>query len=53
MAHYVSEVDSFYDAYPLCRGESLSVTMLGFLSVWSEPSTNSYQQIGAKCGAKK
>ena len=52
MTHYVGEIDSFFEAYPLCRGESLSLKMLDFVLIWSEAYT-SYQEIGAKCGAKK
>ena len=52
ISYYVGEVDSFYEAYPLCRGEDLSVKMLEFVFVWST-GTTSYQEMGTKCGAKK
>lgn len=52
--HFVREIDSFYDAYPLCRGEDLSSTVMGFIFIWTKPSgARGYQEMGAKCGAKK
>ena len=52
LIHYVREIDSFYDAYPLCRGKELSDTMLGLVWVWTIPGTE-YRYIGEECGAKK
>ena len=52
LIHYINEIDSFYDAFPLCRGNELSDMMLGFVWVWTIPGTE-YRYIGEECGAKK
>jgi len=54
--HYVKELDSFYEAFPLCRGETLDFTLAKLAAMWlgiAEDSENSYNKIGSACGDKK
>jgi len=53
--YYVNEVDAFYEAFPLCRGEQLVLLMQKFVWIWGEIENKrtSYQEIGAQCGAKQ
>jgi len=50
LGYFISELDSFYDAYPLCRGKSLAMTLAQLVNVWAGSRENSYQTVGAACG---
>lgn len=50
--YYSKEVDAFYDAFPLCRGDGL-MRMLGLLvTSWAGTSKVSFQELCAKCGER-
>ncbi len=45
--YYVSEVDSFYKQYPLCKGKDLMAMLTDISLVWLKIRT--YQDIGEEC----
>ena len=54
--YYVKEVDSFYEAFPLCRGRMLESTLSKLTPIWfgiAISSEDSYNKIGSACGEQK
>ena len=54
--YLVKEIDSFYEAFPLRRGQFIEVTLAKLFAMWSGIATNdesSYNKIGAACGEQK
>jgi hypothetical protein len=54
--YYVKEIDSFYEAFPLCRGQMLEITLAKLTTMWlgiANSSEDSYNKIGSACGDKK
>jgi len=51
--HYMSEVDAFYEAFPLCRGEDFFLIVGQLILVWDGHGDASYKKFGTDCGEKK
>lgn len=52
-SHYVAELDSFYETYPLCKGRHIKVILLQLCDVWKAGGKASYKQVGETCLAKQ
>ena len=54
--YYVKEIDSFYEAFSLCRGQMLEITLAKLTSIWvgiADSWEDSYNKIGSACGEQK
>lgn len=49
LGYFVSELDAFYEAFPLCRGRSLALTLAQLVNIWAG-GKSTYEKVGANCG---
>lgn len=50
--YYSQEVNSFYQAYPLCKSKPFPEIIFSLLMVWKDNSEISYKHIGESCSVK-
>jgi hypothetical protein len=52
VSHYVNELTSFFQAFPLCKGRALFDTFSALAPIWTgiARQTLSYQTVGRDCG---
>ena len=50
--YYTNELDAFYEAFPLCRGEDIFLILNKLVWIWAELVETSYNKVGAECGER-
>ena len=51
--YYLNELDAFYDAFPLCKGEDVLLILNKLAWLWAGIAETSYNKVGAECGERQ